>query len=143
MKTILELAASKGITLHPSLLAEYPVGTPFYALHHNEPSPVEFLTEPLINRVRFVLDNKPPHELAVRLAAMRPVLGKLPAAYDTAWAAYDTAWAAVDTAWAPYDTARAAYDTARAAYAPSLIAQWDEEYPDHPKWTVEAGLTFP
>mgnify|MGYP001563257350 CR=1 FL=1 len=122
-QSLIDLAASKGLTLHPSLLAEYPIGTLFYCLHHDNKIPVEELTEPLINRVRFVLENKPQHELAVRLAAMRPVL-------DNAKRA---------TLDADYEAKRA---TLYADYEADAVAQWDEEYPDHPKWTVATGLEF-
>ena len=138
------LAKKHGLTLHPSLLKQYPLGTPFYCLHHDHGTPVEFLEEPLINRVLFVLNKKRTRELPVRLAAMRLVIGKLPAeptragdacdkardacvkagdacvkagaAYDKARAAYDKARAAYDKAGAAYDKARAAYDKARDAY---------------------------
>ena len=115
------IANEYGVTLHPSLLKKYPVGTPFYCLHHAEGTPVEFLEEPLINRVLFVLREKPPEELTVRFAAMRPVLGKLPKAYVKA---------------------RAAYVKARDACLPFLLALWEKDYPDHPKWTAKDGLKF-
>ena len=110
--SLLALARSKGVTLHESLLVDYPVGTLFYCLHHHESLPVEKLTEPLINRVRFVLNKKGANEIPVRLAAMRPVLN------------------------------RAKCDPLAADYRADVLEQWAEEYPDHPRWTLGEGLDF-
>ena len=91
-----------------------PVGSPMWHLHHE--GLLEWLTEPLINRVKYVQQKKPTPEIETRLRWMTPVLGTLPAPIAKAWAAYNKASAAYDKAWAAYDKARAAYDKARAAY---------------------------
>ena len=129
------LAKKRGLTLHPSLLAEYPLGTLFYCLHHDHGVPVEFLDEPLINRVLYVLEFKPAYELPVRFAAMRPVIGKFRDAFNKARDAYNKAWDA-------FNKARDAFNKARDAFAPALLALWKKDYPDHPKWSVKNGLKF-
>ena len=117
---IAELARAQGITLDPCLLREYPIGTPFWCVHHSEIC--EPLTEPLANRIRYILTQKPEAERRVRLKALRPVMNR--AEYKKALAEYKKARA---EAWAEYDKA--------------LIPQWDAEYPDHPKWDKH-GLVF-
>ena len=181
-KHLIELAKRRGLTLHPSLLKTYPIGTPFYCLHHNNRWPVEFLEEPLAVRLHWILTKKPRGELAVRLKAIRPVKGKLPktlvkamktygraladytkarAAHDRAKATYVgihhvTTWDAYDKVSGDYGKARSRYDRALndyhralADYAltldgclSDLLALWDKDYPDHPKWSQETGLKF-
>ena len=166
MKSITTLASEQGIVLHESLLIDYPIGTWFWCIHHSEM--VENLTEPLANRIRYILTEKPEPERKIRLAALRPV--KSQQAIADAWAARDKviapAWAARDKviadARAAYDKAfadptRAAYDKAiadawaaydkvidpaRAAYDKAIADAWAAEYPDHPAWWNEKGLVF-
>jgi hypothetical protein len=162
---LLSLASPQGITLDPCLLKDYPIGTYFYAVHHQ--SIAEPLTEPLANRIHYILTEKPANERKTRLAALRPLLdqkaratcdkacAKARAAYAKARAAYakacDKASAAYDKA---CDKARAtcdkayakacdkAYAKARAAYDKAMLALWNREYPGHPAWG-ENGLVFP
>ena len=97
-----------------------PVGSPMWHLHHEEL--LEWLTEPLINRVEYVRAAKPAAEIETRLRWMKPVLGTLPAPVVKAWAAYGKAWAAYGKARAAYDKATAAYEQAWAAYGKAWAA---------------------
>ena len=81
------LASAQGITLDPLLLVDYPIGTWFWAIHHEVVA--EPLTEPLANRIKFILTRKNASERKVRLAALRPV--KNPGAVAAAQKAYDEA----------------------------------------------------
>ena len=131
----------------------------------------EPLTEPLVNRIRYILTSKDLSERSIRLMALRPVMApdnlpeplvKARVECDKACAEYDKACAECDKAWAEYDNARVEYDKACAecdkaraecnkawaecnkAWAEcnkELFTQWGEEYPDHPIWD-ENGLAF-
>ena len=165
------LASTQGITLDPTLLEDYPIGTWFWAIHHEVVA--EPLTEPLANRIKFILTRKNASERKVRLAALRPV--KNPGAIAPAQKAYSEATVAagkaceeaiaaagkayeeatapagkayeeaIAPAWKAYSEASAA---AGKAYAESTAparkicaAQWIAEYPDHPAWDKN-GLVF-
>ena len=124
----------------------------------------EPLTEPLVNRIRYILTSKDLSERSIRLMALRPVMApdnlpeplvkagaeynKAGAEYNKAWAEYDKAWAEYNKAWAECNKARAEYNKAgaecnkaRAECNKELFTQWGEEYPDHPIWD-ENGLAF-
>jgi hypothetical protein len=133
---IQSLALAQGLTLDPSLLKDYPLGTYFWAVHHQ--TIFEPLTEPLANRIEYILTDKAANERAVRLAALRPV--KDAKACDKACATYDKARATYAKARAKaYDKA---YDKACATHDKALLALWAQEYPDHPKWGI-SGLVLP
>ena len=155
------LAASKNITLDPLLLEEYPVGTLFWAVHHDRI--VEPLCDPLVDRLEYVLQNKPSFELPVRLAAIRPVkhpellpkeLVVLTAAAVTAVQAYRKA---VDDAVGDdvvlkpacfqasscAEDAISAYECSLNTHFDELCALWLEEYPAHPPMTRFGGLRMP
>ena len=92
-----------------------------FALHVHHLGPViEALTEPIENRVSYIRDNKPAHEVETRLQLMRQLTddetAMLPTAYVKAWEAYVKAWEAAVKAWEVYDEARNAYVKARNAY---------------------------
>ena len=164
LERVLELAKDQGITLDPCLLMEYPPGAWFWAIHHSVI--VEKLSEPLLNRVEYILTQKPNHEREIRLDAIRPV--KNDKVFSAAWAEHDkvcsAAWVeynkACSAAWAEHDKVRSAasaeynkvcsaagaeYDKVRSAawaeYEKACSAAWDKEYPDHPKWD-KGGLVF-
>ena len=139
------LAASKNITLDPLLLLEYPVGTLFWAVHHDRI--VEPLCDPLVDRLEYVLQNKLSFELPTRLAAIRPVkhpellpkeLVALAAAAVTAVQAYRKA---VDVQAAA--DAIGAYECFLNTHFGELAALWLEEYPAHPPMTRFGGLRMP
>ena len=48
-------------------------------LHHGEP--IEKTNEPIMNRINYVVENKPPREIRGRLRAMRPASSKQVKAY--------------------------------------------------------------
>ena len=77
------LASAQGITLDPSLLIEYPIGTWFWCIHHQIIA--EQLNEPLANRIEFILTQKDVSERKIRLDALRPVKNPIAvaAAYET------------------------------------------------------------
>ena len=128
------LASAQGITLDPLLLVDYPVGTWFWAIHHEVVA--EQLTEPLANRIECILTEKSADERKIRLAALRPV--KNPESVASAQKAYKEAIAAAGMAY------REAVAAARKAYDEATAAQWAAEYPDHPAWDSDKnGLVFP
>ena len=130
------LASAQGITLDPLLLVDYPVGTWFWAIHHEVVA--EQLTEPLANRIECILTEKSADERKIRLAALRPVknpkaLAPTQKAYDKATAAARKAYAkAAAPAWKAYDEAfasaqKAYYEAiapAQKAYNEATTAAW-------------------
>ena len=103
-------------------------GEPWKLLHHE--ILLEYTTEPVVNRVEYVLLHKPLEEIEVRLAEMEPWVWEIPErlakardayskaldAYDKALDAYSKARDAYSKAWGAYDKARDAYNKARDAY---------------------------
>ena len=155
IQEIIDLAAGQGIVLDPCLLRDYPIGTWFWAVHHMVVC--EPLTEPLVNRIRYILTSKDLSERSIRLMALRPVMApdnlpeplvkarvecdKACAEYDNARVEYDNARVEYGKAWAEYNKAGAECNKARAEYNKELFTQWGEEYPDHPIWDKN-GLAF-
>ncbi len=76
----------------------------------------EPLTEPIENRIKYIRENKPEAERALRLRLLKPVQGKVPSACGKAGDAYDKAGDAYDKAWDAYGKAGDAYTKAWAAY---------------------------
>ena len=100
---------------------------PMFWIHHAKKlpdgriMPLEVLMEPVENRIAYIKVEKPEHERAVRLHAMRPVVGRLPepvlaalSQWDRACAEWDRACAERDRACAERDRACAEWDKARA-----------------------------
>ena len=133
IQEIIDLAAGQGIVLDPCLLRDYPLGTWFWAIHHQIIA--EPLTEPLADRIKYILTQKDQSERAVRLKALRPVMKPDGQAED------DKAGAAYAKVRAEYNKVRAECDKAGAEYNKELFTQWGEEYPDHPIWDKN-GLAF-
>ena len=90
--------------------AAAPEATAGAHIHHEQP--FEALTEPIENRIAYILSDKPKKEQALRLRLMRPVTAP-------AWAEYQKARAA---ARAEYEKAKAA---AHAALCPTPGCPWD------------------
>ena len=61
-------------------------------VHHEEPC--EALTEPIENRIAYILREKPEHERALRLRLMRPITAKAYAKYEADRAALDAKYRA-------------------------------------------------
>ena len=130
--------------------------TPEACLHIHHDKLLEWSTEPLSVRRKYIRENKPKDERSTRLRWMTVVKGPLPpriakarAAYDKAWAAYDKAGAAYTKAEAAYETAGAAYTKAKAAYEkaierdmPALLRLHAKEHPGCP-WDEEQQTLFP
>ena len=86
----------------------------------------ETLTEPLRNRIKYIKEEKPEHEVETRLGAIRiltpaevktipkGVMKKLEA-YNKAWGVYNKAWGVYNKAGEAYNKAREAYVKAREA----------------------------
>lgn len=89
------------------------VGEFFFLLHHGVL--VEWLKEPLANRVRYVLTQKLKHQRLVRLTEMTPVLN-VPEHLADARKAYSDAGKAYGETWKAYIEARKVYNEARKAY---------------------------
>jgi len=131
--------------------------------------PVEIATEPPSVRIAYIVENKPSHEIPLRLRAMqvideallpvdvvearkaydeaRKAYDEARKAYDEAGKAYGKAWNACDEArnaydeaWNACDEARNAYDEAVKKNHPQLLALVQRLYPDIP--CDERGLRF-
>src|SRR3990167_804996 len=99
-----------------------------HCLHHE--IHLEPLTDPIENRIAYILTEKPEEEQALRLRCLRPWTGRLSAEWekaraewgkavaewDKAWAELGKAWAAWDKAWAEWEKAWAELDKARAEW---------------------------
>ena len=81
----------------------------YWHIHHN--ILMELLLEPIENRIKYIIENKPKEEIELRLRLLKPVKGKLPTMFIAAREACDKAREA-------YDKAREAetYNEARKAY---------------------------
>ena len=155
IQEIIDLAAGQGIVLDPCLLRDYPLGTWFWAIHHQIIA--EPLTEPLADRIKYILTQKDQSERAVRLKALRPVMNpdglqagcakacaeyvKARAEYGKACAEYDKARAEYGKAWAEYDKAGAEYDKAWAECAKAR-AECDKAGAEYDKAWAECNKEF-
>jgi hypothetical protein len=118
--------------------AAQPEATQGWCIHHGEER--EPLSEPIANRIAYILSDKPKSEQVTRLDNMRPMSAASAAIVATAWKAYTEAkapaWKAYDEAkapaWKAYDEAKAtawkAYDEAKApawkAYDEAKAPAW-------------------
>lgn len=121
------------------------VGEPWKLLHHKVL--LEWTTEPVVNRVEYVLLNKPLEEIEVRLAEMEPWVWEIPEGLAEAWDAcnkardaYYKAMDASNKAWDAYykaldacNKARDAFDKARDAALPEFNKIVKRERPNS-KW---------
>ena len=105
-----ELAACR------AAIAEYPDAKWFWCLHHEQLC--EEATEPIENRIRYILKEKPEHEQATRFRNLRPV--KDAASLIKAWAEYERVKA---PALAEYERVTA---QAWAEVAKQLAAEWPD-----------------
>ena len=83
--------------------AAQPEATHGWCIHHGQER--EPLSEPIANRIAYILSRKPKSEQVTRLDNMRPMSAASAAIVATAWKAYGEAEA---TAWKAYGEARAA-----------------------------------
>lgn len=140
---LVDLAKSCDIMLDPVLLIDYPVGTYFWAVHHN--IVMEELDEPLINRLAYILNYKLWHEHKARIKAIRPVQD--PVRLASTLVAYD---ASVSPVWEALAKGRdrslnetnRVWEESRRLYNEYLLPQWNEEYPDHPMFYPDVGLVM-
>jgi hypothetical protein len=142
---ILALATKQGITLDPCLLKDYPLGTVFWAVHHSVMA--EPLTEPLANRIEYILTEKDASERAIRLTALRPMkvvpgkLAKASAEWDKAYAKWDKAYAKLAKASAKWDKASAEWDKVSAEWD-KAYAKWDKAYAEWDKAYAERAKAY-
>ena len=119
-----------------------------FAWHVHHTILLESLTEPMSDRVAYIRDNKPAHEVDIRLALMKKVKGPLPSTLQKAYAA----WQKARAAWLKADPARqkalVAWQKARAAWQkaiddsmPAIDALHAKECPDCP-WTLGGQHTI-
>ena len=112
---------------------------PMFWIHHAKKlpdgriMPLEVLMEPVENRIAYIKVEKPEHERAVRLHAMRPVKGQLPEPVLAALSWFGKARA-------EWDRACAERDRACAAHYSEIMALHVVECADV-KWN-EKGLIF-
>lgn len=110
-------------------------------VHHEQM--LEYCTD-FKGRIAYILNEKPQHEQATRLAALTYLTpDELPSALDTAWTALDTAWTAYDTASTDYDTASTDYATAWTAYATASTAYATARTAYATAWTAAIPLLRP
>ena len=106
------------------------VGDVMCFLHHGEA--VEVLTEPVENRIKYILSDKPKNEQAIRLHWLRPCPFKLPTKLGEARAKWNEANAKLVEANAKWSEARAKLDEANAKWSEARAklgeanAQWHE-----------------
>ena len=131
--------------------SETTIGKAYWHIHHK--LILEFATEPIENRIKYIRESKPKSEIALRLKLLKPVRGKLPddvdkagaalvkaraaldkarVAYVKAWVAYVKARVAYVKAGADVDKALAALDKAIADNLPAIMALHDKECPNCP-----------
>lgn len=109
---------------------------------------LDTLFEPIVNRVDYIIAEKPEHEIETRLNWLRPVKGNVPPALSRAWDALNKARAAWRNTLGSLDKASVAWDKARAAFGKAWVACKPEleklhaaELPGCP-WNWD-GLIFP
>ncbi len=102
----------------------------YWHIHHDVLC--EFATWPIENRIAYIQENKPEHEIETRLRLLRPVKGALPKGFIEAWVAYDQAWVAYEKDRAACDKAWVAYGKAWAAYKSEIEALHEAECPNCP-----------
>ena len=137
------------------------IGKPFWHLYHDVL--LSLANEPIENRIAWIKDTKPAHEVETRLQLLKPVKGDLPQpvleaqkavddaqkalddackAVDDAQKALDDAWEAVDDAQKALDDAWKAVDHAIAQHADEINALHEAECPKCP-WDDVLKTIFP
>ena len=115
---------------------------PMFWIHHAKKlpdgriMPLEVLMEPVENRIAYIKVEKPEHERAVRLHAMRPVKGQLPEPVLAALSWFGKTCAELDKARAELDKACAEYDKACAEWN-RAIAEREKALAEREKARVE------
>ena len=107
------------------------VGEPWKLLHHEVL--LELTTEPVVNRVEYVLLRKPLEEIEVRLAEMEPWIWEMPEGLAEAGDAYYNALDAYNKASDAYNKASDAYCKASDAASSELNKIVKRERPNS-KW---------
>ena len=119
---------------------------PMFWIHHAKKlpdgriMPLEVLMEPVENRIAYIKVEKPEHERAVRLHAMRPVKGQLPEPVLAALSWFGKACVELDKACVEREKASAEWDKACAAHYSAIMALHAIECADV-RWD-ENGLIF-
>jgi len=116
-----------------------PDGPQVFVWHVHHDTLMEPLTEPIAERVKFILETKPSCEIETRLRWLAPVIGPLPGKWaeaQVAWAKalaeVDKAAAELDKALIELDKARAEWHKARAECHAELEALHAQEHPGCP-----------
>ena len=112
----------------------------YWHLHHN--SLIDFLTEPIENRIKYIKENKPKAEIELRLKLLKPIKGKLPEEYIKAWQKFYEAKQKYDEAKLKYQEAGQKHEEAWKKYyekvgqtcKPQILALHKKECPNCP-WT--------
>ena len=104
----------------------------YWHIHHD--TLVETLTEPIENRIKYIKENKPKSEIALRLKLLRPVKGKLPKEFiearnehDEANKRYHEALEKYIEAWNKRDKACKKYIKEMKKYRPLILALHEKE----------------
>ena len=103
--------------------AAQPEATRGWCIHHGQEW--EALSEPIANRIAYILSEKPKSEQVIRLDNMRPMSAASAAIVAPAWKAYDEATA---TAWKAYGEAMA---PASKAYDEAIALAHRADVPNH------------
>ena len=115
---------------------------PMFWIHHAKKlpdgriMPLEVLMEPVENRIAYIKVEKPEHERAVRLHAMRPVKGQLPEPVLAALSWFGKASAEWDRALAEWDKASAEWEKASVEWD-KASAEWDRALAEWEKASAE------
>ena len=91
-----------------------------WCVHHD--TEMEALSEPIVNRIRYIVENKDEDERVVRLDNLRPVLSIEAVA---AWKAYEKAIATAQKAY------KEAVATAQKAYEKAVAPAHKHDVPNH------------
>ena len=94
-----------------------PAGVPCWHIHHD--TLLEWNTEPLLEREKYIREFKPKSEHETRLRLMRPVAGELPKTVVAAGEKYFAARKKCDAAGEKYSAARKKCDAAGEKYSAS------------------------
>src|SRR3990167_777192 len=114
-----------------------------HCLHHE--IHLEPLTDPIENRLAYILTEKPEEEQALRLRCLRPWTGRLSAEWEKARAElgkavaeWEKARAELDKAWAELEKTRAELDKSSAEWGKAR-AEWEKARAESDKARAEWG----
>jgi ATP-dependent Lhr-like helicase len=115
------------------------VGALAWCIHHDQL--IELLTQPVEDRIRCILEDKPEHERACRLHNLRPVRGEVPAELSKASAELSKASAEWSKASAELSKASAELSKASAELS-KAYAEWSKASAELSKASAELSKAY-